>query len=91
MTFVSACLSALRTIIIVDMLGLEKLTNAIGLLSMFQGIAILSGTAFSGMLREYSGNYDLSFYFSGACITLGALFLIPIKLSAMSKQKYETS
>uniref|UniRef100_T1H2F2 Major facilitator superfamily (MFS) profile domain-containing protein n=1 Tax=Megaselia scalaris TaxID=36166 RepID=T1H2F2_MEGSC len=38
-----ACFSALRSIIAVDLMGLEKLTNAFGFLMLFQGIAAIIG------------------------------------------------
>jgi len=39
---------ALRPIVIVDLLGIQKLTDAFGLTSLFQGIACLIGTPLSG-------------------------------------------
>lgn len=38
----------LTSVILVDLLGLEKLTNAFGLLLLFQGIASLIGPPFAG-------------------------------------------
>ncbi|XP_067629848.1 monocarboxylate transporter 3 isoform X2 [Eurosta solidaginis] len=38
-----ACFSALRSVIAVEMIGLEKLTNAFGFLMLFQGIAATIG------------------------------------------------
>lgn len=43
-----ACFSALRSIIVVDLLGLDKLTNAFGILLLFQGIAAVIGTPLAG-------------------------------------------
>jgi hypothetical protein len=43
-----ACFSALRSIIVVDLLGLDKLTNAFGILLLFQGIAAIFGTPLAG-------------------------------------------
>lgn len=44
-----ACFSALRSIIVVDLLGLEKLTNAFGILLLFQGIAAIFGSPLAGL------------------------------------------
>lgn len=44
-----ACFSALRSIIVVDLLGLEKLTNAFGMLMMFQGVAAIIGAPLAGI------------------------------------------
>lgn len=43
-----ACLSALRSIIVVELLGLEKLTNAFGIILLFQGIAAVIGSPLAG-------------------------------------------
>lgn len=43
-----ACLSALRSIIVVDLLGLDKLTNAFGIILLFQGIAAVMGSPLAG-------------------------------------------
>ena len=54
---------ALRPIVIVDLLGIQKLTDAFGLTSLFQGIACLLGTPLSGNTwpckQIYSDNYNL--------------------------------
>lgn len=44
-----ACFSALRSIIVVDLLGLDKLTNAFGILLLFQGIAAIFGSPLAGI------------------------------------------
>ena len=38
----------LTSVVLVDLLGLDKLTNAFGLLLMFQGIASVIGPPFTG-------------------------------------------
>lgn len=44
----------LTSVILVDLLGLEKLTNAFGLLLLFQGIASLVGPPIAGKLHHNS-------------------------------------
>lgn len=48
-----ACLSALRSIIVVDLLGLDKLTNAFGIILLFQGIAAVIGSPLAGELCKF--------------------------------------
>ena len=43
-----AAFASLRSILLVELLGLEKLTNAFGLLLLFQGIAALLGSPVAG-------------------------------------------
>lgn len=47
----------LTSVVLVDLLGLERLTNAFGLLLLFQGIASLIGPPFAG-------NHSLDLYLS---------------------------
>jgi MFS family permease len=44
----------LTSVILVDLLGLEKLTNAFGLLLLFQGIASLVGPPIAGNVITFS-------------------------------------
>lgn len=38
----------MRSILVVELMGLEKLTNAFGLILLFQGIAATIGTPMAG-------------------------------------------
>lgn len=75
-----ACFSALRSIIAVDLMGIEKLTNAFGILMMFQGLAAVIGAPIAGALYEATHSFDYSFYFAGGLITLSAVLCYPIKI-----------
>lgn len=44
----TAAFASLRSILLVELLGLEKLTNAFGLLLLFQGIAGIFGSPVAG-------------------------------------------
>ena len=43
----------LRPIVLVDIVGLTKVTDAFGILAFFQGIAMCSGPPFAGLKRIY--------------------------------------
>ncbi|XP_022127254.2 monocarboxylate transporter 12 [Pieris rapae] len=70
----------LTSVVLVDLLGLEKLTNAFGLLLLFQGIASLIGPPFAGWLYDTYQSYSPGFYVAGGTISLSGiiLFLIPV-------------
>lgn len=53
-----ACFSALRSIIAVELMGLEKLTNAFGFLMLFQGLAAAVGAPIAG---EFFAFYIISY------------------------------
>lgn len=59
----------LTSVILVDLLGLERLTNAFGLLLLFQGIASLVGPPIAGKKKsrkqKYHGNLMIYLLFSG--------------------------
>lgn len=76
----SACFSALRSIIAVDLMGIEKLTNAFGILMLFQGLAAVIGAPIAGAMFDATQSYDYSFYFAGSLITLSAILCYPLKI-----------
>lgn len=61
---------SLTSIILVDLLGLEKLTNAFGLLILFRGFAALVGSPVVGFLYDSTKSYDAGFYVAGESINL---------------------
>ena len=65
--------------VLVDLLGLDNLTNAFGVLLLFQGIASVIGPPFCGWLYDELGNYESGFYFAGAMIFISGimLFILP--------------
>ncbi|XP_030755202.1 monocarboxylate transporter 12 [Sitophilus oryzae] len=65
----------LTSVILVDLLGLDKLTNAFGLLLLFQGIASLVGPPIAGSLFDRTGSYDPAFYLAGVSVCLSGLIL----------------
>ena len=68
-----AALVTLTSIVLVDVLGLEKLTSAFGLLIMFRGAATIMGPPLAGLVQEWAGNYDMSFKVAGAFLIMAGL------------------
>ncbi|CAH8656312.1 unnamed protein product [Dicrocoelium dendriticum] len=50
--FFSAVFVSLKSILVVELLGLDRLTNSFGYMLLMQGIAAAVGTPFAGYLRE---------------------------------------
>ncbi|CAG9533501.1 unnamed protein product [Cercopithifilaria johnstoni] len=75
-----ACFSSLRSIICIELLGLEKLSNAFGMMMLFMGIAALIGPPLAALFKDLSGNFDLSFYVMGALLTLSGVLCIPLRI-----------
>ncbi|XP_061715030.1 uncharacterized protein LOC133523458 [Cydia pomonella] len=70
--FSVACVISCRALMLVKLYGLEKLTNATGMLLLFQGIGSLISTPLAGILSERFG-YTVAFIVSGASLVLGGL------------------
>lgn len=68
--------TAQKSVVIVDVLGLEKMTSSLGLILGFQGIGSLIGPTLSGLFRDIFGSYNEAFYFGGIGIFFGATVLI---------------
>ncbi|XP_017768067.1 PREDICTED: monocarboxylate transporter 12 [Nicrophorus vespilloides] len=81
----------LTSVILVDLLGLDNLTNAFGLLLLFQGIASLIGPPIAGWLYDYVNSYDPGFYVAGVTIALSGiiLFIIPCLQKSLEKKKHD--
>ncbi|RXG60623.1 Monocarboxylate transporter 5 [Armadillidium vulgare] len=79
----------LTSVVLVDLLGMEKLTNAFGVLLMFQGIASLIGPPLCGALYDMSGSYDYSFLLAGFMIFISGimLFLLPCAKRVQARQE----
>ncbi|XP_048485306.1 monocarboxylate transporter 13 isoform X3 [Plutella xylostella] len=64
---------SLTSIILVDLLGLDKLTNAFGLLILFRGAAAMIGSPLAGAVYDATKNYDASFYMAAAFFLVATL------------------
>jgi MFS family permease len=65
---------SLTSIILVDLLGLDRLTNAFGLLIMFRGVAAIFGAPLIGGIYDLTNSYSASFYAAGGLFALAAFF-----------------
>jgi MCP family monocarboxylic acid transporter-like MFS transporter 14 len=65
----------LTSVILVDLLGLENLTNAFGLLLLFQGIASFIGPPIGGALFDITDKYEPAFILAGVAIAVSGLIL----------------
>lgn len=87
--FVAACFASLRSILLVDLMGLEKLTNAFGLCLLFQGVAAAIGSPMAGAFMDATGSYDASFYLSGSLILISGIMCYPLNMISQWEKKRE--
>ncbi|XP_065343615.1 monocarboxylate transporter 12-B [Cloeon dipterum] len=75
----------LTSVILVDLLGLEMLTNAFGVLLLFQGIASLLGPPIAGWLYDGLHSYNPGFLVSGVAIAASGVMLFAIPMLQRSQ------
>ncbi|KAH8398001.1 hypothetical protein KR222_009387 [Zaprionus bogoriensis] len=68
----------LTSVILVDLLGLDKLTNAFGLLLLFQGIASFIGPPIGGWMYDLTDSYSPAFLMAGLTIAISGLVMFAI-------------
>lgn len=82
--FCIASTACLRSMVLVSLYGLEKLTNATGMLILFHGLGSLVSTPLASVIQSSFG-YTFAFYVSGLFISIGGFVLLPIRLKSSSK------
>ncbi|CAF4924875.1 unnamed protein product [Pieris macdunnoughi] len=87
--FFISCMASLRSLIIVSLYGLDNLTNATGILLLFQGLGSFFSSPVAGFLKDLFG-YSVAFYEAGCFIALGGLILLPIKKLSVREIQNET-
>ncbi|KAG1682681.1 Monocarboxylate transporter 12 [Nymphon striatum] len=82
---------ALTSIVVVDLLGLDQLTNAFGLLTLFRGVAVIVGTPIAGALYDSTGSYTVPFVTAGVIMIVASMisFMIPV-FNHLDKKKLLT-
>ncbi len=89
--FTSGGYVSITSVLLVDLFGLEQLTNAFGILLVFQGLAVAIGPPGVGIMYDLLKSYVLPFVVTGVLLTISGLmcFFIPCfkkKDSAASSQ-----
>ncbi|XP_014217976.1 monocarboxylate transporter 9-like, partial [Copidosoma floridanum] len=88
--FTAGAYVGLTSVCLVDLVGLDRLTNAFGLVLLCQGIASFLGPPLAGFLYDISELYDLGFYMAGSMIAISGFMLYvipPIQKRIMSKDE----
>jgi len=86
----AAAYISLTSIILCDILGLERLTNAFGLLTLARGISSTAGPPVAGKLVDTTGSFDAAFYMSGAMFLLCTLFHCIVAIPRLQPKKLNT-
>ncbi|CAG4947246.1 unnamed protein product [Parnassius apollo] len=84
--FCVSSIACLRSMVLVSLYGLEKLTNATGMILLFHGLGSLVSTPVASVIKNKYG-YPIAFYAAGFFIALGGFVLLPIKCILTKKSK----
>ena len=79
----------LKTIVLVELLGLDSLTSAFSLLSFFEGIAGIIGTPIAGAIYDSAGSYEVPFYVAGTFFILAGVLSLAAQLLHRKKKKQQ--
>ena len=63
---------SLSSIVLVELLGIDSLTSAFGLLVLFRGFSSLIGSPAIGAVYDATESYELSFYIAGGFLMVAA-------------------
>ncbi|CAD5222569.1 unnamed protein product [Bursaphelenchus xylophilus] len=72
--FVISAYISLTSIVLSDLLGVERLTNSFGLLVVSRGLASLMGTPLAGVVFDVTKSYDATFVAAGFMFILSGVF-----------------
>uniref|UniRef100_A0A096MR26 Monocarboxylate transporter 14 n=6 Tax=Cercopithecinae TaxID=9528 RepID=A0A096MR26_PAPAN len=82
---------SLMPVVTEDLVGIEHLANAYGIIICANGISALLGPPFAGWIYDITQKYDFSFYICGLLYMIGILFLLIqpcIRIIEQSRRKY---
>ncbi|KAJ0004672.1 hypothetical protein NQD34_010886 [Periophthalmus magnuspinnatus] len=82
---------SLTSYITTKIVGLDRLTQAHGILMFFGGFGIMLGPPVVGWFFDWTQSYDLAFYFSGTCVVLGAFILFVLTLPCWNRKNVENA
>ncbi|KAK3107095.1 hypothetical protein FSP39_007049 [Pinctada imbricata] len=73
-----ACAVSLRTIVIAEHLGIQRLTSAFSMIAFFQGLAFVVGPPIAGLVYDLTGSHLHPFLLAGGMYLISALLCVPL-------------
>ncbi|XP_077512641.1 monocarboxylate transporter 13-like [Amblyomma americanum] len=77
----------LSSVIVVDMVGLDRLTNAYGLCLLSLGVAALLGPPLSGWVHDMTHSFAPGFILAGVCMYVAGVVLIAVPYLQRRKRR----
>ena len=69
-----------------DLLGLDNLTSAFGLLTFFRGVTSIVGPPLAGFVFDATQSYDTSFFMAGGSLIVASLISFGAQIVQRSRQ-----
>ena len=69
-----------------DLLGLDNLTSAFGLLTFFRGVTSIVGPPLAGFVFDVTQSYDISFFMAGSSLILASLISFGAQIIQKTRQ-----
>ncbi|GFR60031.1 monocarboxylate transporter 5 [Elysia marginata] len=79
-TFIGV-MHVLSTIILVELVGVSRLSSSLGVMNMFRAIGLILGTPVGGWIYDATGSYTVSFIIHGSIIGVSGLVTAGLKLA----------
>ncbi|XP_067933130.1 monocarboxylate transporter 12-like [Watersipora subatra] len=76
---------ALTPIILVDLIGLDRLTTGYGLVTLSRGVSTFVGPPLAGQVYDYFSSYDIAFFAAGGLIVFCAMCFFLLELPGLKK------
>ncbi|XP_059163687.1 monocarboxylate transporter 12-like [Physella acuta] len=75
-----------KSVLVVDILGVEHLASSFGLLICFQAVGTCVGPPLSGAFRDAFGSYDEAFYLGGSFMIVAGVLMVLCNICLRKKQ-----
>ncbi|XP_048245601.1 monocarboxylate transporter 12-like [Haliotis rufescens] len=79
-----------KGVVVVDILGIEKLSSSFGILLCFQGIGALIGPPLSGMMKDVFGDYSEAFYLGGGMTVLAGIIMVGSNILLVAQRRKQS-
>nr|CAH8831374.1 unnamed protein product [Trichobilharzia regenti] len=76
--FFSGVFSTLSTIILYNLVGMDQLTTAVGLITLSRGLSSVFGPPLAGLLFEATQGFEIPYFVAGMFIIMSALLFLLI-------------
>ncbi|KAF6200736.1 hypothetical protein GE061_005180 [Apolygus lucorum] len=70
----------MRSVLVVRYIGLDKLTNAMGMLFVFQAVGSLYGAPVAEAVRDMFDDDYMTYYFAGIMYSMTGLLVLPLEI-----------